>query len=446
MARRTSQRPLGLMSRVIGHLLLEFALHDSSSSICRPCSRPFEYRGASQLRSSPWGPAASHLQVMGPSVPRQCSMARFSSSASRDGLDLRHEVKPLDSDPPPSLSASRILVSALFRVNWFKTPRPCMEMFRGWVQMLPASVGVHVEEYQGRSWKLKANRHDDRLILENTERLHRGTTDISNLRYRTRAALLHSAANMWRRDGTETKGGEDAQQDEGEELQYVHAFRMLIVCDYDAATFYGRSAGWEVHFLSLQDEKHVPIVPRLPTTNATHCLTRSRKWRRHSPARRPTKKAPKFFGAFTRRQIVEDFLALFYEEAARLRDAGENIDDALTTSSEAFNLLKAAPASSSSRYYGELPAPPRNVESVLKRPPSLATADEISVKIIWALMGLSSKLAQGIATERIESSPCRGAEAACTLLGAVHHGPLAGSRHWSTSNTFITLRQRRASS
>ncbi|KAI0943568.1 hypothetical protein AcW1_002704 [Taiwanofungus camphoratus] len=160
--------------------------------------------------------------------------------------------------------------------------------------------------------------------------------------------------------------------------------------------------------------------------------------------------APWFFGAVTRRQLVEEVLPLFYDEAVAYRDAeaGRPDPNALTSSAAAFNLAAPSPAradapSQSSHdlalllvvfCFGALtdadllPAPHNteadryfrlaraalNAEPVLERPPSVATvqtlslmgiyhglvADEHSIESTWALMGLSSKLAQSVGLHR----------------------------------------------
>ncbi|KZT04988.1 uncharacterized protein LAESUDRAFT_727563 [Laetiporus sulphureus 93-53] len=335
-----------------------------------------------------------------------------------------------------------------------------------------------------------------RFILADTDRLHRKIAEMSDRIRQLEDALailqssvareahpllsqnllkiksgleLHSAANTGRRDGAEANGGEDADQDEGEESQYIDAFGTLAVRDDGAATFYGRSAGSESLLL---DEKPVQVVARLPMTKRDalpDSLTQLATSFPAAPADEEGEdldgliraylppwaraaalcdlyldQAPWFFGALTRRQLVEDVLPLFYEEAAQLRDGGGSIGaGALTTSSEAFNLPKAPSGSSSSHELallfvvfcfgaltdGELPAAPHNVEAeryfqltraalnlepVLERPPSVATvqtlslmgiyqglvADENSIESTWALMGLSSKLAQSIGLHR----------------------------------------------
>ncbi|KAH9944904.1 fungal-specific transcription factor domain-containing protein [Amylocystis lapponica] len=151
--------------------------------------------------------------------------------------------------------------------------------------------------------------------------------------------------------------------------------------------------------------------------------------------------APWFFGAVTERQLAEEVLPLFFSEASA--------PEALSSSSAAFNLppahqfaggstsrssshdlalvfvvfcfgaltdseLPPAPHNIEAERYFQLARAALNLEPVLERPPSVVTvqtlslmaiyqgliADEHSIESTWALMGLSSKLAQSIGLHR----------------------------------------------
>ncbi|RPD60567.1 hypothetical protein L226DRAFT_612121 [Lentinus tigrinus ALCF2SS1-7] len=151
--------------------------------------------------------------------------------------------------------------------------------------------------------------------------------------------------------------------------------------------------------------------------------------------------APWFFGAVTRRQLTEEVFPLFYQEAQD--EVGAAAAQGFVGSADAFNLPNGAKQQASSHELGlmlvvfcfgaltdaSLPAAPHNVEAeryyqltraalslepVMDRPPSVATvqvlslmaiyqgmvADERSIESTWALMGLSSKLAQSTGLHR----------------------------------------------
>ncbi|KAI0752488.1 fungal-specific transcription factor domain-containing protein [Daedaleopsis nitida] len=151
--------------------------------------------------------------------------------------------------------------------------------------------------------------------------------------------------------------------------------------------------------------------------------------------------APWFFGAVTHRQLVDEVFPLFYEEAAE--EARTRVASGLVGSAEAFNLpipssthasshelglmlvvfcfgaltdptLPSAPHNTEAERYYQLTRAALSLEPVMDRPPSIATvqvlslmgiyqgmvADEHSIEITWALMGLASKLAQSTGLHR----------------------------------------------
>lgn len=156
--------------------------------------------------------------------------------------------------------------------------------------------------------------------------------------------------------------------------------------------------------------------------------------------------APWFFGAITRRQLLEELLPLFYGEALNLQTPGSSPPSydhdsppqpTLVVSSSAFVRsstggasahelallfvvfcfgaltdpeLPPAPNNLEASTYYHLTRAALNIEPVLDRPPSVATvqtlslmgiyqglvADEHSIETTWALMGLACKLAQSV--------------------------------------------------
>ncbi|EMD30510.1 hypothetical protein CERSUDRAFT_145919, partial [Gelatoporia subvermispora B] len=204
-----------------------------------------------------------------------------------------------------------------------------------------------------------------RFILADTDRLHRKIAEMSDRIRHLEDALamlqssvtrephpllsrellavksgleLHSAA-MRKADYT---SAEDPGGDEEEE-QGIDAFGTLAVRDDGAATFYGRSAGSESLLL---DEQPVPAPPALrpdgggallppsilrlsasfPAApgDAGHDRELIEEYLPPWPRARELcelylEAAPWFFGAVTRRQLIEELLPLFYSEAEAAR-------------------------------------------------------------------------------------------------------------------------------
>ncbi|KAH9834766.1 fungal-specific transcription factor domain-containing protein [Rhodofomes roseus] len=323
-----------------------------------------------------------------------------------------------------------------------------------------------------------------RFILADTDRLHRKIAEMSDRireledglslcqssisrdphpllshdRLKIKSGLeLHSAANARFGDAL---GEED--DEEAEESKYIDSFGTLAVRDDGAATFYGRSAGSES--LLLDEGPTPPTAPMRPPSKGPmlpSSLARLTMSFPAAPSDIPAEdlqeliesylppwpragqlcdlyleQAPWFFGAVTRRQLLEEILPLFYDEAAE--------SGALSNTAAAFALERQGGGSSGSSHdlallfvifcFGaltdaDLPAAPNNpeaeryiqltraalnLEPVLDRPPSVVTvqtlslmgiyqglvADENSIESTWALMGLSSKLAQSIGLHR----------------------------------------------
>lgn len=161
--------------------------------------------------------------------------------------------------------------------------------------------------------------------------------------------------------------------------------------------------------------------------------------------------APWFFGAITRRQLLEELLPLFYGEALDLQYADKSVSPSssqdsdgspapaptLPVSKSAFTRSSTgkatahelallfvvfcfgsltdpnsypAPDNKEAAQYYQLTRAAMNLEPALDRPASVATvqtlslmgiyqglvADENSIERTWALMGLSCKLAQSV--------------------------------------------------
>ncbi|KAH9931591.1 fungal-specific transcription factor domain-containing protein [Fomitopsis serialis] len=326
------------------------------------------------------------------------------------------------------------------------------------------------------------------FILADTDRLHRKIAEMSDRirELEDSLALLQSSVSrethpLLSRDRLKIKSGLELhsaasrlggdglfeeEEEEDEESEYIDSFGTLAVRDDGAATFYGRSAGSESLLL---DEKPGPATapperppnkgPMLPASLAR--LTTSFP---SAPSDIPAEdmqelieehlppwpraaqlcdlyleQAPWFFGAVTRRQLLEEILPLFYDEAAEGAKSG-----ALSSSAAAFALgregggtggsshdlallfvifcfgaltdvdLPPAPHNPEAERYFQLTRAALNLEPVLERPPSVVTvqtlslmaiyqglvADENSIESTWALMGLSSKLAQSIGLHR----------------------------------------------
>ncbi|KAI8996651.1 fungal-specific transcription factor domain-containing protein [Trametes punicea] len=343
-----------------------------------------------------------------------------------------------------------------------------------------------------------------RFILADTDRLHRKIAEMSDRIRQLEDALgilqssvtrephpllsndllkiksgleLHSASQSGGGGGGGGIEVQENEEQEQEEVHYVEAFGTLAVRDDGAATFYGRSAGSESLLiddrpqlalstlgrssgahpdLPLEINHLAETFPSGPSVIAVQELQELIQnylppWQRASQLRDLyLEQAPWFFGAVTQRQLDEEVLPLFYEEAAdevRTRmnmgaSAGPSGIGKLGSTAEAFNLpapgvrpslhdlalmfvifcfgaltdpsLPAAPHNNEATMYYQLTRAALSLEPVLERPPSVTTvqtlslmgiyqgmvADEHSIETTWALMGLSSKLAQSVGLHR----------------------------------------------
>ncbi|OJT03642.1 hypothetical protein TRAPUB_5670 [Trametes pubescens] len=342
-----------------------------------------------------------------------------------------------------------------------------------------------------------------RFILADTDRLHRKIAEMSDRIRQLEDGLailqssvtrdphplltqdllgiksgleLHSASRF---AGGSGGGGMEApgegEEEEEEEVQYIDAFGTLAVRDDGAATFYGRSAGSES--LLLDEKPQLALSALSHTSNVDHNLSPEinrlaatfpsgptnlpiydfqdlmqgylPRWQRAAELRDLyLEQAPWFFGAVTQRQLDDEVLPLFYEDAAEALRARVQMGSSaagkgpLGASSGAFNLpgtstqpsshdmalmlvvfcfgaltdpsLPPAPNNEEAATYYQLTRAALSLEPVLDRPPSVTTvqalslmgiyqgmvADEHSIETTWALMGLSSKLAQSIGLHR----------------------------------------------
>ncbi|KAF8153104.1 fungal-specific transcription factor domain-containing protein [Crassisporium funariophilum] len=306
--------------------------------------------------------------------------------------------------------------------------------------------------------------------------------------------------------GEDGGDGEEGNEEDGE--QYIDAFGTLAIRDDGAATFYGRSAGSEVrhssyphlqsnastyngHPGSYQDGTDTPLpstittlaasfplspsMPILPDSNSSpfahqpppvqgspitlQTLT-SYFLPPYAEALRLTQlyleQAPWFFGAVTSRQIEQELLPLWYEEAATVASTPPSRNGAVSIASGSPSLAGGALGDNPNRAgtshdlallfvlfcFGSLTdtnllSPPDNAHAerfyqltkasltldpaggtdgkqsrngILERPPSVATVQALSLMAIyegmcsgensiestWALMGLACKLAQSV--------------------------------------------------
>ncbi|KIP07741.1 hypothetical protein PHLGIDRAFT_127425 [Phlebiopsis gigantea 11061_1 CR5-6] len=332
-----------------------------------------------------------------------------------------------------------------------------------------------------------------RFILADTDRLHKKIAEMSERIRQLEDALailqssttcdehpllrvdllsiksgleLHAATNG--RPGSENECDEDELDVPG----------LLALHEHGTATFYGRSAGSESLLLVARadapaeptkyafnlDSLHphldnlanaFPAAPAAlagvadPAALQGLIVDQLPDWARaRQLCELYLEQAPWFFGAITRRQLLDELLPLFYGEALNLQHLGgaQGPNDGspqptLPVSSSAFTCsstgkatahelallfvvfcfgsltdpgLRAAPDNAEAAQFYQLTRAAMNLEPVLDRPPSVATvqtlslmgiyqglvADENSIENTWSLMGLSCKLAQSVGLHR----------------------------------------------
>ncbi|KIK97941.1 hypothetical protein PAXRUDRAFT_9870 [Paxillus rubicundulus Ve08.2h10] len=266
---------------------------------------------------------------------------------------------------------------------------------------------------------------------------------------------LHAAVE----GGEATKSNDDVDDDS----QYIESFGTLALRDDGAATFYGPSAGSESLLIGESAEpvtllassskdpalydlprpvKHLsnsfPLAPVFNDTVDLNYLVQNHlpSWHR---ARQLSElylsQAPWFFGAVTKRQLLEECLPLWYTEASDLILPGSvappteaNAPEAPTKTAHELALLfvifcfgaltddtlPAAPDNEEADIYFKLARAALNLEPVLDRPPSVSTVQtlallaiyqglcsgENSIESTWGIFGLATKLAQSIGLHR----------------------------------------------
>ncbi|KAG0703549.1 fungal-specific transcription factor domain-containing protein [Suillus ampliporus] len=282
--------------------------------------------------------------------------------------------------------------------------------------------------------------------------LHRDLLDVKSI------IDLHAAVDE------ETAGKSKHEVDD--DSQYIESFGTLAIRDDGAATFYGPSAGSESLLIGesavppttnfspgdrLQYNERLPSsirhlsksFPLAPVFNDEVDLNYLIQnylppWHRaRHLSELYLQQAPWFFGAVTKRQLMEENLPLWYAEAADLNYPGsvappvtsENeANDALSKGPHELALmfvifcfgaltdhrLPPAPDNEEADMYFKLTRAALNLEPVLDRPPSVATiqtlallaiyqglcSGENSIESTWGIFGLATKLAQSIGLHR----------------------------------------------
>ncbi|KAG1872941.1 fungal-specific transcription factor domain-containing protein [Suillus subalutaceus] len=279
--------------------------------------------------------------------------------------------------------------------------------------------------------------------------LHRDLLDIKSI------IDLHAAVDE------ETAGKSKLEVDD--DSQYIESFGTLAIRDDGAATFYGPSAGSESLLIGESAVSSTPNFSPGDRTQHTEHLPSSVKHlsksfplapvfndevdlnyliQNHLPpwhrARHLSElylqQAPWFFGAVTKRQLMEENLPLWYAEASDLIYLGSvappvtSGNDALSKGPHELALmfvifcfgaltdhrLPPAPDNEEADMYFKLTRAALNLEPVLDRPPSVATiqtlallaiyqglcSGENSIESTWGIFGLATKLAQSIGLHR----------------------------------------------
>ncbi|KII91782.1 hypothetical protein PLICRDRAFT_136237 [Plicaturopsis crispa FD-325 SS-3] len=318
-----------------------------------------------------------------------------------------------------------------------------------------------------------------RFVLADTEKLHRKIALMSDrirqlevalaIEYATTSKDTHplltpelmsikSSLELHAAQGS-VNGSEQLSEakDQDEESQYIDAFGTLALHDDGAATFYGRSAGSESLLIRehhAQGSKtpssplHEEWGPELPhsvrqlasafplpaigfDSMSLDVLAKAflPGWEEASHlCELYLEQAPWFFGAVTKRQLVDELIPLWYHEAPMPPTADNQLEPGSGGSAHELALLfvifcfgaltdlnqPPAPDNPNAEQYYQLTRAALALEPVLDRPPSVATVQTLSLMAIyqglcsgensiestWALMGLSTKLAQSVGLHR----------------------------------------------
>ncbi|KAG1778723.1 fungal-specific transcription factor domain-containing protein [Suillus placidus] len=281
--------------------------------------------------------------------------------------------------------------------------------------------------------------------------LHRDLLDIKSI------MDLHAAVDE------EMAGISKSKHEVDADSQYIESFGTLAIRDDGAATFYGPSAGSESLLIGESAVSSTPNFSPGDRTQHTEHLSSSVKHlsksfplapvfndevdlnyliQNHLPpwhrARHLSElylqQAPWFFGAVTKRQLMEENLPLWYAEASDLIYLG-SVAPSVTSESDALSKgphelalmfvifcfgaltdhsLPPAPDNEEADMYFKLTRAALNLEPVLDRPPSVATiqtlallaiyqglcSGENSIESTWGIFGLATKLAQSIGLHR----------------------------------------------
>ncbi|KAG1819148.1 uncharacterized protein BJ212DRAFT_1344338 [Suillus subaureus] len=271
--------------------------------------------------------------------------------------------------------------------------------------------------------------------------LHRDLLDIKSI------IDLHAAVDE------ETAG--KSKQEVDDDSQYIESFGTLAIRDDGAATFYGPSAGSEgesavsstpdfspgdrtqhtgrLPFSVNHLSKSFPLAPVFNDEVDLNYLIQNHlpPWHRaRHLSELYLQQAPWFFGAVTKRQLMEENLPLWYAEASDLIYLGSvappvtSGNDALSKGPHELALmfvifcfgaltdhrLPPAPDNEEADMYFKLTRAALNLEPVLDRPPSVATiqtlallaiyqglcSGENSIESTWGIFGLATKLAQSV--------------------------------------------------
>ncbi|KAG5643330.1 hypothetical protein DXG03_001180 [Asterophora parasitica] len=324
-----------------------------------------------------------------------------------------------------------------------------------------------------------------RFVLADTEKLHQKIAAMSDRirQLEDALAILQSTQTrdthpLLQRELLKIKSsielhaavdGEDAslslrEEDTVEESQTIDAFGTLAIRDDGAATFYGRSAGSESLLIGeaaspaqthSQSHTHTPeswssdvdlplairaLASSFPVTSppAAGKVDLDHLVRNYLPSWPEAyrlcelymEQAPWFFGAVTRRQLTEEILPMWYDEAPRPPQAPPHSasdsrppqtphDLALLFIILCFGALTdisrpSAPDNPEAETYYHLTKASLALAPVLERPPSVATVQSLALMAIyeglagaenaiestWAIMGLSTKLAQSVGLHR----------------------------------------------
>ncbi|KAH0831116.1 hypothetical protein J3R83DRAFT_13682 [Lanmaoa asiatica] len=332
-----------------------------------------------------------------------------------------------------------------------------------------------------------------RFVLADTEKLHEKILLMSDRIRQLEDALTvlqsnvtpHEPHPLLRRDllglksiidlhvAVDEDNARKATDHADDESQYIEAFGTLALRDDGAATFYGRSAGSEGEptdsasqsaphsskDTSLSDlpgpVKHLsntfPLAPVFTDAVDLNYLVQNHlpPWQRaRQLCELYLSQAPWFFGAVTKRQLLEECLPLWYSEASDLILPGSVAPSTQLSPSDGStqqqpqgktshelallfvifcfgaltdNSLPPAPDNEEANMYCYLTRAALNLEPVLDRPPSVTTiqtlallaiyqglvSGENSIECTWGVFGLATKLAQSVAHRKIDRDCAR---------------------------------------